>query len=228
MNFAEIPKNTNVITDEKSSMFLRYEDPILQALFEREVVEEIYQAIHRVRPLLHNKIIILFGMVPDKIREELTVRDVSLEKCMADISGTKKYYLQRPKEARKKLENLMNHNSPSLAYPEFRDAIQSHKLVGDASDVWKLDEDDTKEIFYDAFEEGMKNIMELLKRWRKKKPLLTNFCRALRKEVGYNRVGTMLAVAILENIGAIEVKEVSLSAIYKKHKLGKGWLIELK
>jgi hypothetical protein len=225
MNFAEIPKNTNVITDEKSSMFLRYEDPILQALFEREVVEEIYQAIHRVRPLLYSKIIILFGMVPDKIREELTVRDASLEKCMADISGTKEYYLQRPKESRKKLENLMNYNSTSLAYPEFRDAIQSHKLVGDASGVWKLDEDDTKEIFYDAFEEGMKNIMELLKRWRKKKPLLTNFCRSLRKEVGYNRIGTMLAVAILENIGEIEVKEVSLSTIYKKHKLGKGWLI---
>jgi len=57
----------------------RCADPDLENFRKMCEDNEMYQAIHRVRPALRQKKIFVFGLIPDEIRMEFEVKDLSFE-----------------------------------------------------------------------------------------------------------------------------------------------------
>ncbi len=81
LTFNEYPKSTETIRHGKK--FVGYKDPILNEILRLNVYDENYHETHRNRPLLYNRINYNFYELPPRMREEVTVIPVELDK----ISG---------------------------------------------------------------------------------------------------------------------------------------------
>ena len=92
LTFNEFPKSIKPNRTKSkgvipSSIFEGYKDEELNAFFEARVFDELYQALHRNRPLRENRVNYLFGRLPVKIEAELNVKHIKLE----DICGWHTY-----------------------------------------------------------------------------------------------------------------------------------------
>jgi len=102
LNFGQIPKNTTI---KKDTRFQGYNDELLQQLLKVEVYDELYQGIHRCRPLLRDKIIICYCKLPEEIEFELTCKKLIFNEFCAELQGKKEYYQEYPSELIKLITN---------------------------------------------------------------------------------------------------------------------------
>ena len=80
--FCRDPITMEVIEDEPHGGYYHYKDRLAEILRKRREEYEIYQAIHRVRPLLKTKLIFAFSYVPEKELKEdgIEVKKITRQK----------------------------------------------------------------------------------------------------------------------------------------------------
>jgi hypothetical protein len=226
-----------VLTCWDGEKFDGYQNLALDEFFKVKIMAEMYQGNHRIRPLLHNKIIIAFSRLPKKLvdNREVTIRVMTLNEVCAEVLDTKSYYLKHPEEARKKIIPKPDYNLDMM-----RKSIRT--ILNSRAFTWGLSSKDMEEITMNAFKPIMQKV-EKAKNWKRKKPFLTpvvesvqESSRTRRKRSGnkmltvqgkmYSRKEIHFAIALLEKEGRIELKEVSLNKEYSHTKTGKGILIK--
>ena len=208
LNFGKIPKDFTVVRD-KQGHFQGYKDELLQELLQYFVYDELYQAIHRCRPLLGNKKIICFCKLPEKIEAELTIKKLTFNEFCAELQGKKEYYQEYPLVLIKLIsspndkitQNIINkicssdpktnHYTPLV--------LRLHKLLELPPE---FDLESTEEILNDALSPIKIKIVNLLKRPRYKRMGLTK----LHKQTKSPRAVVNLCLWLLEKEDLVEIK----------------------
>lgn len=73
LTFNELPKN---IKKKDTKRFTGYEDPLLQEILKVKSHDENYHELHRTRMLLYNRGVYALCELPDKIKDEVTVKKI--------------------------------------------------------------------------------------------------------------------------------------------------------
>jgi len=71
--FNELP---TTIEKKDTKTFTGYKDPLLQEILQIQTHDENYHELHRTRMLLYNKEVYALCVLPDKIRDEVTVKEI--------------------------------------------------------------------------------------------------------------------------------------------------------
>ena len=118
------PWSTEAVKLKLSDGGYRYDaDPDLENY--RRMVEdnEMYQAIHRVRPALRKKKVYVFGVIPEEIFDEFQVEDVTFEKekienvgvmCLVEWKSLEKFVMEKIGE-----EGIFQYELVNAVYEEF-------------------------------------------------------------------------------------------------------------
>ncbi len=207
LNFGKIPKDTSVIKDKQHN-FQGYKDTFLQELLVYEVFNELYQAIHRCRPLLGDKKIICYCKLPEKIKDELTIKKMTFDNLYAELQGKKVYYQQHLDEVVKLIvndnvtqnliKNICNSNPKSKENYAIPLVIRLAKIMDLSSD----DPEIIGQILLDALSPIKIKIVNLLKRTRYKRMGLTKLHSGTRSP----RVVVNLCLWLLEKEDFVEIK----------------------
>lgn len=78
-NYLGYRPETNEVKGEREKGPYKYKDPDLEKFSEIWGKEEMYQSIHRVRPAVNERKIYVFGLVPEKIKEEFKFKKITAE-----------------------------------------------------------------------------------------------------------------------------------------------------
>lgn len=212
LNFGKIPQDTSTTGTNK---FDGYQDPLLNELLKIEVYDELYQAIHRCRPLLNNKIIICYCKIPAEIEMEFTCKKLKFKECMAEIFGHKEHYLENRDEVR----DIINNSVTVTDYDELKGIIENDKLVERLREKWGLSKEDTEKIIDNAFDPVKAKILNLLHKSRYKKIGLTKLREQAGTQAGYSRKITGLAIAMFEKSKDVNVKREGNRKIVELRKI---------
>ncbi|RLF58606.1 MAG: hypothetical protein DRN27_04950 [Thermoplasmata archaeon] len=240
LTFHELQNNIEAKYD--GQRFDGYQDQNLNEFFKATVMEETYQALHRIRPLLHDKIIINLARIPQKIldNKECTIKNCTFDEISTSLLGFKKYYMKHPDKARKFIAKVISYD-----FKQINKIIKESIVLDGVSIVWELSLADTLEIIDNAFEPIQSQILKLLESWKKKQPLLNDVVKSIhnkskkaRKRTGkklitvdksgFTRTEIHIAISLLEKKKQITIEEVSLNELYSHTKMGKGILLKLK
>lgn len=80
LTFNELPNSTE---KKDPKWFTGYKDPLLQEILQINTYDENYHELHRTRMLLYNREVYALCQLPDKIKDEVTVKEI---KKMLEIS----------------------------------------------------------------------------------------------------------------------------------------------
>jgi hypothetical protein len=71
--FNELP---TTIEKKDTKIFTGFKDPLLQEILQVQTHDETYHELHRTRMLLYNREVYALCQLPDRIRTEVTVKDI--------------------------------------------------------------------------------------------------------------------------------------------------------
>jgi len=141
--------------------FFRYADPLMDALQTALVYGEVYQAIHRCRPLLNNKRVACYCYVPMNVREELTYSEVKFLDLMGDMA-------EPPKLREFLMDKLINNLNETLKiikrkHTEMNKHGSSIAISTLRNEYYYLTEKDTETVILEICEPVMNRIINKTK-----------------------------------------------------------------
>jgi len=220
MAYHELPENIEAKFDGEK--FDGYQDYVLNEFFKIKVMEEMYQGEHRIRPLLHDKIIISLSRLSEKIRDnqEFTIKEMPLNKVFAEVVDARRYYHKYRDEA---LEIIVP--KANLEFQAIRESVQNGIFINQIGNELGLSSFEvTKQLLLDVFSPMMRSICECRK-WGKKEPSVSNVVVAVRKksqhkpkringkvkrikQKGYTKNQVYYGIALFELVGRIKIKTI--------------------
>jgi hypothetical protein len=199
LNFGKMPDDLRVKIED--NRFNGFYDSLMQDILKVEVHDELYQAIHRIRPLLGDKKIILYGRIPAEIKNELTIKTYKLEECMAELLGFKNYYLDHPKEMIKILDEL----TITTDFSGLKKLVLDNEFLITLKERWGITLNDATDIIDNALSPIQTKILLLLKKTRYKEMAISKLYGHVNKQMGYSRKITAIALAFLEKNGKVDI-----------------------
>lgn len=197
-----IPDDVRVKTE--NNRFGGFYNPLMQEILKVEVYDELYQGIHRCRPLLNDKKIILYGRIPEEIKKELTCKTCKIQECIAELLGFKAYYMDHPEELIKLLDGL----NITTDYKALRNIIFEEEFLQTIKDRWGITLEDTSMIIDNALSPIQTKILLLLRKTKYKKMAMSKLYKHVNKQLGFSRKITAFALAFLEKNGEVEIIQI--------------------